>query len=509
VTFADLGVNPAVVEALAAQGITTPFPIQEQAIPIALRGTDLIGQARTGTGKTLAFGLPLLERITLPSPDKRPQALIMCPTRELAIQVAGDLEVASKGLGARVLTVYGGVGYDTQLEHLARGVDVVVGTPGRLLDLVNRRDLDLKGVSILVLDEADEMLDLGFLPDVEKLIAATGSPRQTMLFSATMPSAIVALARAHLNQPINIRAEAGDDTMTVPKTTQFVYQAHDLDKPAIVGKLLQSPEATRVMIFCTTKREVQRLSDDLQDRGFTVTCLHGDLSQVVREKSLAKFRAGKAQAIVCTDVAARGIDVDNVTHVVNYDCPDDEKTYVHRIGRTGRAGRTGIAITLVDWADIPRWKMINKALDLNFPDPIEAYSTTEQLLQELDIPDGATGRVTPAVKADSKPKRDKAKSEHDKKPGRRQRRSNGVVIRAKDHVEPPADDSAPARSSDSTNTDQPIEDGQANPDGPAKRRRRRHHHDRDKSAKSAGSDSALEEAIRQRFATGLTTDQAD
>jgi superfamily II DNA/RNA helicase len=455
-TFADLGINPAFVDALAAEGITYPFPIQMQSIPIAVKGTDLIGQARTGTGKTLAFGLPILERITLPAPDSRPQALVMCPTRELALQVNGDLTVASAGK-ATIVTVYGGVGYEPQLDQLASGVDVVVGTPGRLLDLVNRRNLDLSAVSVLVLDEADVMLDLGFLPDVEKLISFIPKQRQTMLFSATMPSAIMTLARTHLNQPINIRAETSHEATTVPATTQFVYQAHDLDKPAIVGKLLQNPEATRMMIFCTTKRDVQRLSDDLTERGFKVTSIHGDLSQIVRERSLAKFRAGKAQAIVCTDVAARGIDVDNVTHVVNFDCPDDEKTYVHRIGRTGRAGRSGTAVTLVVWADIPRWKMINKALDLDFSDPVEAYSTTPELLEALGIPEGSTGRIAqPAAKEETPRKASEgaeARRPAKRQEGRRQRRSNGVVIREKTEV--------------------PEKVGEAKTSSPQRRRRRR------------------------------------
>ncbi|MDR1214848.1 MAG: DEAD/DEAH box helicase [Propionibacteriaceae bacterium] len=400
-SFASLGVSPVIVDSLTAAGFEYAFPIQHLAIAIALQGSDLIGQARTGTGKTLAFGIPLLQRICLPGdegydPDQRrlPQALVMCPTRELALQVSGDLEVVGRARGAKVLTVYGGVGYEPQLDGLAEGVDVVVGTPGRLLDLLGRRSLVLSAVKALVLDEADEMLDLGFLPDVERIIAQTPTERQTMLFSATMPSAIVGLARAHLKQPINIRAEAHDASMTVPETTQFVYQAHDLDKPTIVGKLLQAPSATRVMVFCRTKRSVQRLADDLVERGFTATCIHGDLSQVVRERALARFRAGKAQVLVATDVAARGIDVDQVSHVVNYDCPDDEKTYVHRIGRTGRAGHTGVAVTLVDWADLTRWKMINHALGLSFDTLLEAYSTTAQLLEELEIPADASGWLT-------------------------------------------------------------------------------------------------------------------
>ena len=400
-TFDDLGVIPEIQQALAAEGITHPFPIQSLAIPIAILGTDMVGQARTGTGKTLAFGISLLQRVVVPTdagyaglahPGK-PQALVMTPTRELALQVTRDLDVASSVRKARVLTVYGGVGYEPQLEALEVGVDVVVGTPGRLLDLANRRSLDLSHVRVLVLDEADEMLDLGFLPDVEKLIARTPGDRQTMLFSATMPSAIVALARMHLNQPVNVRAEGHDAQATVPDTTQFIYQAHDLDKPEIIGKLLQSRDAGKVMIFTRTKRAAQRLSDELEDRGFAATSIHGDLTQTAREKALNRFRENKVNVLVATDVAARGIDVTGVTHVINYECPDDEKTYVHRIGRTGRAGAKGIAVTLVDWSDITRWKVINKALDLPFDNPPETYSTSPSLLADLDIPEGTRGRL--------------------------------------------------------------------------------------------------------------------
>ena len=371
----------------------------------------MIGQARTGTGKTLAFGISLLQRILvagdegyddMPAKDL-PQALVMTPTRELAVQVARDLEVASTVRKARVLTVYGGVGYEPQLEALAEGVDVVVGTPGRLLDLMQRRNLNLAHVKVLVLDEADEMLDLGFLPDVERLISKTPTSRQTLLFSATMPSAIVALARMHLNQPVNVRAESHDAQMTVPDTTQFVYQAHDLDKPEIVGRALQAEGRGRTMIFTRTKRAAQRLSDELVDRGFQATSIHGDLSQVMREKALKKFREGKVDVLVATDVAARGIDITDVTHVINYECPDSEMTYVHRIGRTGRAGASGIAITLVDWADITRWKVINKALELPFSEIEETYSTSPHLFEDLGIAAGTRGRLK---EAEPKPPRE-------------------------------------------------------------------------------------------------------
>ena len=293
-TFTDLGVLPIIADALSAVNIRHPFPIQSMAIPIALTGTDMIGQARTGTGKTLAFGVTLLQRLIAPGErgfDEQtkpgaPQALVVAPTRELASQVSKDIAVAAVQLKARVLTVYGGVGYDVQLDALKAGVEVVVGTPGRLLDLADRGTLDLSHIKVLVLDEADEMLDLGFLPDVERILAKTPELRQTMLFSATMPSAIVTLARRHLRHPVNIRAESAGDETTVPTTAQFVYQAHDLDKPEVVARILQAENRNRVMIFCRTKRSAQRVADDLAERGFAAAPIHGDLSQISGEKAL-------------------------------------------------------------------------------------------------------------------------------------------------------------------------------------------------------------------------------
>jgi superfamily II DNA/RNA helicase len=446
-TFASLGVLPDIVDALAEVNIVHPFPIQHMAIPIALTGTDMIGQARTGTGKTLAFGVTALQRIVVPSdPDFElqakpgaPQALVVTPTRELALQVSKDLTVAAKHRKARVLTVYGGVGYDTQLDALAAGVEVVVGTPGRLLDLADRRSLDLSHIKVLVLDEADEMLDLGFLPDVERILAKTPELRQTMLFSATMPSAIVSLARQHLRHPVNIRAESAGDATTVPTTAQFVYQVHDLDKPEIVARVLQAENRNRVMVFCRTKRAAQRLADDLAERGFEAAAIHGDLSQVLREKALKRFRAGTVDVLVATDVAARGIDVEGVTHVINYECTDDDKTYVHRIGRTGRAGASGIAITFVDWADMTRWKVINNTLGLPFAEPQETYSTSEHLFHDLGIDRSATGRLVP-LPAKERPSRDrdddaaadaereKRRRERSKRDRSRRRLRNGVPV---------------------------------------------------------------------------------
>src|SRR5919107_1495113 len=413
-TFRELGVDPEICDALERAGITTPFAIQEMTLSVALVGTDLIGQARTGTGKTLAFGIPVLQRSVSPKdpdyaelPQGKPQALIVAPTRELALQVSNDLHLASKDVGLRVLTVYGGVGYDTQLEALESGVDIVVGTPGRLIDLANRRALDLSHVHALVLDEADEMLDLGFLPDVNKLISMTPETRQTMLFSATMPAAIVALARMHMRHPMNIRAESSYENATVPLTAQFIYQVHDLDKPEIIGRLLQSEDADKFIVFTRTKRQAQRVADDLAERGFKASPLHGDMAQVAREKALAKFREDKIQVLVATDVAARGIDVRGVSHVVNYTCPEDDKTYVHRIGRTGRAGASGIAITFVDWADLHRWKLINKALDLPFENPQETYSTSEHLYHDLGIAPGTKGRIVDPAPVERKERTDR------------------------------------------------------------------------------------------------------
>ncbi len=424
---------PEICDALERKGITEPFPIQEMTLSVALMGTDLIGQARTGTGKTLAFGIPIIQRLVVThDPDYaemaqgKPQALIVAPTRELALQVSNDLELAGTDRGVRVLTVYGGVGYEPQLDALAAGVDVVVGTPGRLIDLMNRGSLDISHVKSLVLDEADEMLDLGFLPDVERLISKTPETRQTMLFSATMPAAIIALARTHMRHPMNIRAESAGDNQMVPATAQFIYQAHDLDKPEIIGRVLQADDADKVIIFTRTKRQAQRVADDLIDRGFPASPLHGDMQQAAREKAMAKFREDKIKVLVATDVAARGIDVQGVSHVINYTCPEDDKTYVHRIGRTGRAGATGTAITFIDWADTTRWKVINKTLGLPFDEPQETYSTSPHLFHDQGIPEGTRGRLkeaTPVAKSERSDRGDRKGG--DRKGGDRGERKGG------------------------------------------------------------------------------------
>ncbi|MFH9353059.1 DEAD/DEAH box helicase [Kitasatospora sp. NPDC017646] len=372
-------------------------------LPVALTGHDVIGQAKTGTGKTLGFGLPLIERVTVRADVDAgrateeqltdfPQALIVVPTRELCTQVTNDLQTAGKVRNVRVLAVYGGRAYEPQVEALTKGVDIVVGTPGRLLDLAGQKKLNLSKVRALVLDEADEMLDLGFLPDVEKIITMLPAKRQTLLFSATMPGQVISLARRYMSQPTHIRATAPDDTgTTVANIEQHIFRAHSLDKVEMVSRILQADGRGLAMIFCRTKRTAADVSDQLTQRGFAAGAVHGDLGQGAREQALRAFRNGKVDVLVCTDVAARGIDVEGVTHVINYQCPEDEKTYLHRIGRTGRAGASGTAVTLVDWDDIPRWQLINKALDLPFNEPEETYSTSPHLYELLKIAPGTKG----------------------------------------------------------------------------------------------------------------------
>ncbi|MGO4295946.1 DEAD/DEAH box helicase [Glutamicibacter sp. MCAF14] len=422
-SFADLKVREDIVASLSEAGIEYAFPIQALTLPVALSGNDIIGQAKTGTGKTLGFGIPALQRVVREG-DKgyedlefpgAPQALIVAPTRELAIQVGADLAQASKHSNISITTIYGGRPYEEQINALKAGTDVIVGTPGRLIDLNRQRVLNLKQVKTVVLDEADEMLDLGFLPDVERILAALPPVRQAMLFSATMPGAVITMARRYMTRPTHIRAQdpGDDDSLTKRNIRQLIYRAHNMDKDEMVARLLQAEGRGKTIIFTQTKRSAARLSDELIDRGFNAGSLHGDLGQGAREQALKAFRSGKVEILVATDVAARGIDVDDVTHVVNLQCPDDENTYLHRVGRTGRAGNTGIAVTFVDWDSVPRWSLINKALGLNVPEPVETYSSSPHFFADLEIPKGTKGRLQRAKKSapaegDGSPRRDES-----------------------------------------------------------------------------------------------------
>jgi superfamily II DNA/RNA helicase len=403
-TFVELGVDPRIVRALNESGIERTFAIQALTLPIALGGADLIGQARTGMGKTLGFGVPLLQRLAqddsltltangkLPA-GRAPRALVMVPTRELCVQVTRDLHQAAKYMGLAVTSVYGGRAYEPQITALHNGVDLVVGTPGRLLDLANGGHLVLGAVKVLVLDEADEMLDLGFLPDMERVLGMVPDVKQTMLFSATMPGPILTLARTFMAQPTHIRAELAAEGQTHTLTKQYAYRAHALDKLEMLARVLQARNRGLTMVFTRTKRTAAKVADELIERGFAAAAVHGDLGQGAREQALRAFRSGKVDVLVATDVAARGIDVDDVTHVINYQCPEEDKTYIHRIGRTGRAGKTGVAVAFIDWDDVPRWKLINESLGLDMADPLETYSTSKHLYDDLDIPDGVTGRL--------------------------------------------------------------------------------------------------------------------
>ena len=401
-TFADFGIRREIVDALSEKGIIHPFPIQALTLPVALKRNDIIGQAKTGTGKTLGFGIPVLETVVAPGEPGfeklahpgAPQALIILPTRELCKQVADDLRNAAKNLPVRIIDIYGGVAFEPQVKALKEGVEVVVGTPGRLIDLANRGILRLNNVTTVVLDEADEMLDLGFLPDVEKLLSQVSGARHSMLFSATMPGPVITLARRFMRQPTHIRAQDPDDEgATVAEVNQFAYRAHALNKAEVLARILQAEGRGRSVVFVKTKRTAAALADDLESRGFAVGSLHGDLGQGARERALRAFKNGKVDVLVATDVAARGIDVHDVTHVINYQCPEDEKTYLHRIGRTARAGKKGTAVTFVDWDDVPRWGLISRTLDLDIADPVETYHTSEHLYEDLSIDSNVTGRL--------------------------------------------------------------------------------------------------------------------
>jgi ATP-dependent RNA helicase DeaD len=348
-SFADLDLRPELVGALNALGYEEPTPIQREAIPPLIAGRDLLGQAATGTGKTAAFALPLLQRLPAGVRGRAPNALVLVPTRELAMQVSQAIHRYGKDLGARVLPIYGGQPIGRQLKALDRGVDVVVATPGRAIDHLSRGTLVLDQLQVVVLDEADEMLDMGFQEDLEGILAETPEQRQTMLFSATMPSRIDKLARKHLQDPVRItlsREEAVTGGSPLIRQVAFVVtRAH---KPAALGRVLdvEAPEAA--IVFCRTRHEVDELTETMNGRGYRAEALHGGMSQEQRDKVMGRLRGGTADLLVATDVAARGLDIDLLTHVINYDVPSAPESYVHRIGRVGRAGREGVAITLVE-----------------------------------------------------------------------------------------------------------------------------------------------------------------
>ena len=481
-TFADLNIEQDIVDALATKGITEPFPIQQQTIPLALTGQDIIGQAKTGTGKTFGFGLPLIQRLGA-DPGPGVKALVVVPTRELAVQVSEDLESAMTNRPTKLVSIYGGKAYEGQVEQLKAGAQIVVGTPGRLIDLHRQRLLDLSHVQEIVLDEADRMLDLGFLSDIERIFQAVPAVRHTMLFSATMPAPIVALARRFMTRPVHIRATDPDEGLMQANIKHVIYRAHSLDKDEVIARILQAEGRGKTVIFTRTKRAAARIVEELKDRGFNAAAVHGDLNQEQRERAMAAFKAGKRDVLIATDVAARGIDVDDVTHVINHTIPDDPDTYLHRAGRTGRAGKTGIAVTFVDWDDLHKWTLIDKALEFGIPEPVETYSSSPHLFADLDIPAGTKGRLpgasAHAAEAGSSAGRsgDRRSSERsgDRQGNDRQggeRGSSRPRSRTRSGGSTDTTTSAPATGSTGPDAAQPDGDGTTT-DGAAKRRRRR------------------------------------
>ncbi|NLY44765.1 MAG: DEAD/DEAH box helicase [Tissierella sp.] len=343
IDFRRLGISEDLEKALMKEGITKPTPVQEQAIPELLKGKDVIAQAHTGTGKTFAFMLPIMENIDMDKPYI--QSLIITPTRELAIQITNEAKKLAEDRGISILAVYGGQDVERQLRQLKRGVNIVIGTPGRLLDHIRRKTIDLSQVKMIVLDEADEMLNMGFLKDVEDIIYKTSKTRQTMLFSATMPKQLKSLAAKYMRKPVEIQVES--EKVTLDEIQQVVIETTDRGKQDALCKLIDEERPFMAIIFCRTKRRVKALNNDLLSRGYNSDEIHGDLSQAKREKVITDFRKMKIQLLVATDVAARGLDIEGITHIFNYDIPEDAESYIHRIGRTGRAGESGKAFTFV------------------------------------------------------------------------------------------------------------------------------------------------------------------
>ncbi|PKQ08030.1 MAG: DEAD/DEAH box helicase, partial [Alphaproteobacteria bacterium HGW-Alphaproteobacteria-11] len=374
-TFADLGIAEPLCRALAAQNYTTPTPIQAQSIPALLEGRDLLGLAQTGTGKTAAFVLPILQRLDPQAkrPHKGARVVILAPTRELAIQIGQSIETYGRNLKLRHTVIFGGVNQFRQVKALAGGVDILVATPGRLLDLMNQRHADLRQASVLVLDEADRMLDMGFIHDVKKIVAALPKTRQSLLFSATMPSNIEHLAAEILNDPV--RVEVRPEIITVDKIDQRVLHVDGKRKRELLTKLLDNSELSRVIVFTRTKHCANRVSEQLEKTGIAAEAIHGNKSQGARQRALDQFRTGKARVLVATDIAARGIDVTGITHVINYELPNEPESYVHRIGRTARAGKSGIAISFCDASERSHLRSIEKLTKR----PITVVATTEWL----------------------------------------------------------------------------------------------------------------------------------
>jgi superfamily II DNA/RNA helicase len=372
-SFAELGVAPALVEELDRQGITTPFAVQALTIGDGVAGRDVCGKAKTGSGKTLAFGLPVLMRVSKAAPG-RPRGLVLVPTRELALQVGEVLAPLAEVVGRKVAVVYGGADIERQIKKLRKGADVVIATPGRLIDLGERKEAFLDDVEVAVLDEADRMADMGFLPQVDWLLRRIAGPHQTMLFSATLDGDVDRLVRRHLTDPV--RHEVVSATTTVDSMEHRFLQVHQMDKVKVTASICRG--ASKALVFVRTKRGADRLVEQLEREAVRAEAIHGDLRQQSREKALAQFSAGKLHVLVATDVAARGLDIDDVDVVVHYDPPEDHKAYLHRSGRTARAGGSGVVATLVLWDQVLEVERIQKRLSIVAP-IVEVFSNDPRL----------------------------------------------------------------------------------------------------------------------------------
>lgn len=383
--FYEFGISDKILVALSEMGFEAPTPIQKAAIPQALKGKDIIGQAQTGTGKTAAFGIPLLEQRP-ETRSKYPYALVLTPTRELAVQVCQELSKMGARAGVVSLPVYGGQSIELQIKSLKRGVDIVVGTPGRLIDHIQRKTLVLKEIRSVVLDEADEMLNMGFIEDIEKILGGIPEEHQTMLFSATMPKEILNIAKNYMRKPVHVSVDAGE--MVVAKIKQVFYEVRDEDKVKALTRLIDVEGPALTLVFCHTKREVDEVAGKLQQMGYPAGALHGDLTQSQRDEMMRKFKSGDIDILVATDVAARGLDIPDVSHVINFSIPQDPEGYIHRIGRTGRAGKSGIAITFVTPRQYRQLRLIEQSAKTRIKKEKLPTRTEVKRARENDLADG-------------------------------------------------------------------------------------------------------------------------
>jgi len=372
-TFESLGVSADLCDALAERGITTAFPIQAMSIPDGLAGRDICGKAKTGSGKTIAFGIPVIEAIAKAEPG-RPSAIALVPTRELAVQVRDELAPLAECRGLTIEAIYGGADIEKQIKHIKRGLDFVVATPGRMIDLIERKEVTVEAVSHIVIDEADRMADMGFMPQVEWILRNAKSAQQTLLFSATLDGAVDGLVQRYQTDPVIHEVES--TTVTVEEMVHRFLQVHQLDKPKVAATIVRN--SNRTLLFSRTKRGADRLAEQLAKEGVKAAAIHGDLRQTAREKALADFSAGKLPALVATDVAARGIHVDDVDVVIHYDPPEDHKTYLHRSGRTARAGEAGLVVTFVLWDQELEVKRMQKRVGIDVP-MVEMFSNDPRL----------------------------------------------------------------------------------------------------------------------------------